>query len=63
MINGSKIKELREYAGLTQAELGFAAGVSHAQISIIEAGKKDTHVNILVRIADRLGVTVNDLLK
>ena len=63
IINGEEIRRQREAMGLTLGELAYTAGVSIPTISHIERGNKTTVVEVLVRIADRFGVTVDSLLK
>ncbi|MCL2215801.1 MAG: helix-turn-helix domain-containing protein [Defluviitaleaceae bacterium] len=62
MINGAKIKQLREDTGISQAELGKEAGVSSVAIHYVETGKKSVQINTLAFIASALGVSVDDLL-
>lgn len=61
---GSNIREARERAGISQAELGrrlgFKAGTSMWRY---EADESAASVDLLQRIAAALGVTANDLLK
>jgi DNA-binding XRE family transcriptional regulator len=52
----------REHRGLTQRALAKAAGTTPAQLSEIETGKKTGSVATLRRLADALGVTVDELL-
>ena len=62
MVNGQKIRKLREEAGMTLVELAAAAGVSTPQLSYIESSLKDPSVKVLENIANRLSVTVDELL-
>jgi len=61
---GQNIQQVRKQRGLTQAALGKVAGLSQSYISMIEADQRPnvSAVN-LKRIADALGVTVDELLK
>jgi DNA-binding XRE family transcriptional regulator len=52
----------REHRRLTQRALARAAGMTPAQLSEIETGKKTGSVATLRRLADALGVTVDELL-
>jgi len=63
MLNGLKLKSLREGAGLTGVQLGEAVGVSQSMIAHYEAGRKTPSMEILARIADKLGVTMDALRK
>ncbi len=59
---GNHIYELRIRAGLTQSELGDLLGISDKSVSKWENGKSKPQVSILVKLADALGVTVDELL-
>ena len=61
-INGKKIKELREGLGLTAASLADSVGLSQSMIAHTENGLKVPNAIILGLIAERLGVTVDELL-
>lgn len=59
---GDVIRLARERAGLTQSELGKAAGISAAQISQIETGaRRDPQFSTVSRIATVLGVPMDQL--
>ncbi len=59
---GFRIKELREERGMTQTELAEKAGVARATIWKLETGEDEiTTTKTLIRIAEALGVGVNDL--
>ena len=58
---GTRLRNLRESAGLTQAEL--ADGISAASyISLLEAGKRTPKPELVVQFASRLGVSVAELM-
>jgi len=58
---GSRLRNLREAAGLTQAEL--ADGISAASyISLLEAGKRKPKPELVGQFASRLGVSVAELI-
>jgi transcriptional regulator with XRE-family HTH domain len=59
----SNIKRLRAEAGLPQERLGLEAGVDRTVVSKIERGIANPSLEILFRVADRLGTTVSDLLR
>ena len=61
MINGLKIKSLREAAGLTGTQLGEAIGVSQSMITHYEMGRKLPSMVTLCRLADKFGVTLDEL--
>lgn len=60
---GKRIKEAREREGLTQEELAEYVDMSSAHISVIERGKKGLRLENLVRIANVLGVSPDELLQ
>lgn len=57
-----KLKEARVNAGLTQQELAFKARLSIGMVQSIEVGRRTGSVKTLKKIADVLGITINDLL-
>lgn len=63
---GEKIRTAREVAGLTQLQLAHAAGykgrTAGAYVSRIESGFQEPRLGNLGRIAEALGVRVEDLL-
>lgn len=59
---GKRIKELRRVKGLSQAALAECVDVSDPYMSLIETGKKKIGLEVLVIVADRLGVAVDYLL-
>lgn len=58
----SRMKELRELRGLTQAQLGDAVGTSQAQIAKLESGKRALSKGWAQRLAVPLGVKPQELL-
>ena len=52
----------REFRDHSQAALARASGVNRVQIVDIEAGRSSGSVHTLRRLADALGVTVDDLV-
>jgi DNA-binding XRE family transcriptional regulator len=57
---GSRLKELREVARMTQAELASAADLSLPTVSRFERGEREPEWTVLNRLADVLGVTCLD---
>ncbi len=51
-----KIRHERQRAGLTQAQLAEAIGVTRITISHIETGKFELKISMLEKICDALGV-------
>lgn len=59
---GDRVRGAREYADLTQEELGYRSGVTRLTVQRIESGATDARIGWLLRIARALGVPVSDLL-
>ena len=57
----SPVRVWRELRGLTQAALTTASGVNRVQIANIESGAKTGSVATLRKLADALGMTLDDL--
>ncbi|MGS4946914.1 helix-turn-helix domain-containing protein [Meridianimarinicoccus sp. RP-17] len=56
MILGNVIKQHRKAAGLSQAELGNAAGITFQQIQKYESGQNRISVSRLFQLAATLGL-------
>lgn len=59
---GSKIKQLREAAGLTQDDLAEAASIQTSKVALIESGEASPTIAILLKMARRLGVRLGTIL-
>ena len=59
---GGRIRERREAAGLTQAELSSRAGVGRVTLTRIEKGEHSPRTETLTAITRALGVEVEDLI-
>jgi mRNA interferase RelE/StbE len=59
----SPVRVIREYRGLTQAQLGESAGVDQSQISTIESGKRRGAVATLKALAKAMGSPVDVLIE
>lgn len=58
----NRLKEVREYKGMSQEELSEKSGVSRTTISELETEKKEVTTNItLEKIAKALGKKVSDI--
>ena len=53
---GKRIRAAREAAGMTQAEVAKALGVSEASIRLYELGKRKPNPEVLERIAAAVGI-------
>jgi transcriptional regulator with XRE-family HTH domain len=62
MINGKKIRELREAEKLTVVEFAEKVYTSHSMIVHIENGVKKPSVDLLKRIADYFGLKMDELM-
>ena len=67
-ILGGAVRRIRELQGRTQAQLAAAAGpdssgksLSFTTISHVEAGRRQPSVQIMCRIANALGVDLDDI--
>ena len=60
---GKRIKEARERGKLTQEELAEYVDISPSHISVIERGRKGPRLETVVRIANVLGVSADELLQ
>ena len=58
---GSRLKEVRTAAGLTQAELAERAGVSRKTINTVENGVFTPSTLLALTLARALGTTVEGL--
>lgn len=59
---GEKIRGVRQMKGLSQENLADMLGISLLAYGDIERGKKDVAFSRLEQIADKLGVSVEDIL-
>ena len=59
---GDRIREARKKAGLSQMELAEKVDISLTHMGNIENGKKDFTVEILIRIAEALSCSADDIL-
>jgi len=55
------IRAWRKYRGLTQKQLGESVGIGKVYMSQIELGVRFGQMNIISKMADVLGVTLDDL--
>ena len=63
LIDGeSPLRVWREHRGLSQSALARAAAASRVQIVEIEAGRRTGSVHTLRRLADALGIGLDDIV-
>ncbi len=58
-----KLRQVRTEKGLTQAELSKRSGVSRSKISQYESGQMFPQVPTLLKLANALDCTMNDLVE
>ena len=61
--NIARLADVRQAHGMTQEELAKASGVHRVTIARIETGEVSPMAETLKRLADALGVLVDDLMK
>lgn len=61
-VNVERLRELRNLRALSQDELARAAGVGRATLSRIERGETGAHGRTLRKLAEALGVGVEELV-
>ena len=59
---GERIKEERKRIHLTQAQLANEVGISDTYMGAIERGERSLTLDTLVKLANRLGITIDYLL-
>jgi transcriptional regulator with XRE-family HTH domain len=59
----NRIKELRDQKGISQEELAHRAGLSRTGMGFLETGKRWPRLDTLMKVAQGLNVTVDELLK
>lgn len=59
---GQKVKQLREQAGLSQAQIAQFLGVDQSNISKCEKGERQFQVDQLERLGNLFGVPLGDLM-
>ena len=59
---GTRIRDLRVSKGMTQTALS-GNGISSGYVSLIESGKRTPSDRMVREIADRLGVSVEEILR
>lgn len=56
-----RIRAFRKLKGLTQQELAAQTGISLAVLGAIERGNRHAEEQILIKIADTLDITIQEL--
>jgi transcriptional regulator with XRE-family HTH domain len=60
---GAKIKQLREERGVDQKAFAFDCEIGRTQLYMIENGKTNPRLLTLMKIAEGLEITLDDLVK
>lgn len=60
---GEHIRALRKNLRLTQRDLAERCGVTQQHINRIERGKTKPGADVIIKLADALGTTTDDILK
>ncbi|MEZ4801501.1 MAG: helix-turn-helix transcriptional regulator [Gelidibacter sp.] len=60
---GKRIKKLREEQKIPQQDIAAACNIEKSNFSRIEAGNTNPTIYTLSKIADKLSVTLSELLK
>ena len=63
MTIAENIKRLRENKSMTQEDLAAELGITASAVSLWESGKRSMNVKQADKLAQALGVTLNDLMK
>lgn len=57
------LKELRESRGLQQKDIAKFLGISESSICLYEKGKREPPIEVLIKLADFFGCTLDELVK
>jgi transcriptional regulator with XRE-family HTH domain len=58
---GDSLRRHRGRIGLSQEEFAARVGVHRTEISLIERGLREPRLGTLIKLADSLGVSIDDL--
>ena len=59
---GRRVRDLRQKAGWTQEQLAKATRLTRAYIVAVEGGKQNVSMDVVIRVANGLGVAPDQLL-
>lgn len=62
MTFGENLKRIRKEMKLTQAEMAKEIGISQSYIADIERNRKNISLAVVLRIAEGLNISVNELI-
>lgn len=60
---GKRLRELRKLKGLSQEKMAEQAGVNAKYYSEIERGKRNITLKVMEKIADNLGITLEEFFR
>ena len=60
---GDRLKVRRRALGLTQAQLSEQTGVTAAYISLVERGRANPTLDIMVKLAEAVGAEAWDMIR
>ena len=60
---GENLRTARQRSDLSMAELGRLAGLSHSEVSRLEAGIREPRLATVLALARALDTDVNDLIR
>ena len=60
---GYKIKTKRRKLGISQTDMSKKLSISPSYLNLIESGKRKINVDLLLKLADELGIEISDISK
>jgi len=60
---GYKIKSKRRNLGISQADMARKLSISPSYLNLIESGKRKINVDLLLKLANELGIEISDISK
>ena len=60
---GYKIKHKRRKLGISQADMSKKLSISPSYLNLIESGKRKINVDLLLKLANELGIEISDISK
>ena len=60
---GYKIKSKRRKLGVSQADMARKLSISPSYLNLIESGKRKINVDLLLKLANELGIEISDISK
>ena len=58
---GHKIKSKRRKLGILQADMAKKLSISPSYLNLIESGKRKINVDLLLKLANELGIELSDI--